>query len=1043
MAERLIYRGKGQEGCQDMQAMNYNPLATYCNSKQSKDGPKLVDGVWVNGCCKYSKSTETGCMDSNATNFDDKAVISCKDCCKYDKNKNETNQLIVNSPKVFINPASLADRVNSRQQRTPGSDTGDLDPDPVNCQEYLGQYVVDPIELIVYIGLIPILEQCCDEMYVGQPVYWDHEKGVCRVYSDTEDSTLCESINSGLISQAELDERILCIDCDNFIWWDNLYTTINGASLQEINQPLWDFLVSIITNDPNPATQTFNSGSFYVDILTGEPIVDQDCCELLENSNFVLMGNFDDADNPPVTACLCNVEPEINKNCECLTDIDIFMSLASTIEGRNILLSTNVLSSLGLNGDEIGYVVGNLFNTNINPEDNIPYNTYAITLISNALYITGGIYICYTVFGEIQTSHEDQSSVIAQNNVTLIETSETDCQELGGYWDGAVCFCISQDVCNLQLTDLETTVIYNIFNEPLTVMTFNGQYISKECCLEIANNNNLDWVYGTENASATQEYCFTKDPNPCLPLIFNLNQDLIQPQCNVPLDISASIYFGTPENPCIITDDDEVIIVDDPTEPCLLEFDEHNNLINYNSTTTTRRRTPIELEPEGPVNPPDEPVEPPLEDEDGPCCYSSTNPILANLVITNDSGEVLHNSQNFNISPLETWVTLFTQFSMPLTGSTSINVGLQITNGLSCCCVYDIFLDNLQVNCTEETSVIDILNNECPGFDIVPVIDNKKSWVYNPGEINYSKIRNQSGALTDNIIIQRGDFGLIQGYGTINRYFAPSPDADLEWRYTDYWKQSSILEKHSNLVLNSKELILTFDMCNIGGPCPDGYTLSAGTETCYRSTIGCLDGYVLSGGTCYSGDTCCTGTTASTINIVLTENSDPLACKTKLNLLELENYKKTFQTFWVQFIEQFVPATTIFVSGERWCNRPDEICAAYEPCDFDFEFVEGDVTTIPNDSDFDGPTVGTDRTRNYTPSNSEINRNSLQFEPLNYTDSNNGPIYTDMSTILPLPSENGEIITTRSYIPNEGDRRDRVAEYRQNVAPVVTITLFE
>jgi hypothetical protein len=62
-----------------------------------------------------------------------------------------------------------------------------------------------------------------------------------------------------------------------------------------------------------------------------------------------------------------------------------------------------------------------------------------------------------------------------------------------------------------------------------------------------------------------------------------------------------------------------------------------------------------------------------------------------------------------------------------------------------------------------------------------------------------------------------------------------------------------------------------------------------------------------------------------------------------LSLSELEKYKKQFQGFWVPFMEQFIPATTVWVAGERWCNDP---CPIISPCDYDFEYVEGDVSVI-------------------------------------------------------------------------------------------------
>jgi hypothetical protein len=55
-----------------------------------------------------------------------------------------------------------------------------------------------------------------------------------------------------------------------------------------------------------------------------------------------------------------------------------------------------------------------------------------------------------------------------------------------------------------------------------------------------------------------------------------------------------------------------------------------------------------------------------------------------------------------------------------------------------------------------------------------------------------------------------------------------------------------------------------------------------------------------------------------------------------LSIYELENYKKQFQSFWIPFMEQFIPATTIWVAGERWCNEP---CTIIDTCDYDFELV--------------------------------------------------------------------------------------------------------
>jgi hypothetical protein len=77
-------------------------------------------------------------------------------------------------------------------------------------------------------------------------------------------------------------------------------------------------------------------------------------------------------------------------------------------------------------------------------------------------------------------------------------------------------------------------------------------------------------------------------------------------------------------------------------------------------------------------------------------------------------------------------------------------------------------------------------------------------------------------------------------------------------------------------------------------------------------------------------------TSATTVNTV-----------SYLSLYELEQYKKQFQSFWLPFMEQFIPATTIWVAGERWCNEP---CPILNVCDYDFELVEAEISIqeVPN-----------------------------------------------------------------------------------------------
>jgi hypothetical protein len=294
-----------------------------------------------------------------------------------------------------------------------------------------------------------------------------------------------------------------------------------------------------------------------------------------------------------------------------------------------------------------------------------------------------------------------------------------------------------------------------------------------------------------------------------------------------------------------------------------------------------------------------------------PCCYNTSNPITAKISLSDSN---LNNSltqvvtYNSESDGFDTWVQLKTTLP-PSTTTNIFDVVLQIDTGLNCCCEYDVFVDRIGVLCTGTSESLVVNDIKCPGFDLTKVIDNKKSWVYNPGlpEVGISEYD----------IIERADgsFGLIAGEGTINRTFAPSPDAEIPWRYTNYWEQSSVYEKHSNLVLNSKELWLTFDMC---ADCPISGT-----------TLACPSGYTLSAGTiyCYSGSVITSATTEISV--------------TYLSLLNLEKYKKQVQSFWIPFMEQFTPATVIWVSGERWCNEP---CSIINTCDFDL--TESEVSLI-------------------------------------------------------------------------------------------------
>jgi hypothetical protein len=369
------------------------------------------------------------------------------------------------------------------------------------------------------------------------------------------------------------------------------------------------------------------------------------------------------------------------------------------------------------------------------------------------------------------------------------------------------------------------------------------------------------------------------------------------------------------------------------------------------------------------------------------------------------------------------WVDLGIRLINTSANTNSFNIILNINGGIVECCNYDIRIDNIRVDCFKEEDRIFFDNKKCVGFDLARVIDNKKSWVYNPG------IEEVGIKLNDEYVRGRGELGLIQGYGTINRTFAPSLDADIPWRYTDYYEQSNVLEPHSNLVINSKELELTFNMCSSCcvnyNKCPDGYSLittTGGTEYCSKTEISCTSGFTLSAGTCYSATT-----TANTITTVLTGDTG-LYCTKTLSLLELESYKKVFQSFWVRMIEQFVPATTIFIAGEKWCNNDSLICTEFEECDYDFEYFDSEITVIEYGTDFVPYTGHTPTNGGDVPSDNGSDTNlsgSTIGDPHN---SNDGPIIIDGTVIVPTPSEPGEPIvitdTTDGGIPTKNNNKN-------------------
>jgi hypothetical protein len=276
-----------------------------------------------------------------------------------------------------------------------------------------------------------------------------------------------------------------------------------------------------------------------------------------------------------------------------------------------------------------------------------------------------------------------------------------------------------------------------------------------------------------------------------------------------------------------------------------------------------------------------------------------------------------------------------------------------IIEGLNECCDYDFYVDDISVDCVVEDTVTSTTPIKCPGFKLKRVIDNKKSWIYNDGEI-------------------------------INREFAINPDTDIPWRYTNYFEQSGIFEKHSNLVLNSKEMELTFNLCSV-------------------------------------------------------DHLDE-----KLNIFDLIDYKNNFQSFWVKFIEQFVPATTIFVAGEKWCTTDDKICETYGVCGYEhnFNLIDLGLITVDGGTEEDGDEIEFGGGESVPVGESEDGFDTIPDGDYGDNSNPDGLIVIDnfIGSFIPYESHNVERILTLNPDDLEllGNGRD---EYLNKFSQPVKITI--
>ena len=740
------------------------------------------------------------CMDTFASNYNPSATQPCQGCCVYktqivgctdpmasNYNPDATQNFC---PGKLNNNCCVYERRNTAavagtQQTTSEQIDIFLPPKTTTCE---GTFFIDNgvVKNIKTNEIVKNID-CCNEKILGAAKdgfywYWDGEQCL-SIEKCSSSKPICVSCNGGTKGTISFDT------------WNDTYIANQGQSLQVSSPTLWQQIVNTVVN----------SGlTVYVDYYTGIPL-NANCCKQI--NSFFIDG-----------VCICEKDIKEDYKPRCISNLTEFLNFISTDDGYTFFENyfQDIGKSLGLTSSQTDFILIYINDTSINPNTGVQYLVETRLILSNALNITGGFHINFGVI----------------TNRPLLMTKGT-CDQYKGYWDGTNCMCQPiVDQCVIDITEIIVVNSYDFFKNPIQIVCYDDgddTPIGEACCNRLIKDYNLMGKWEWQSP-----FCLASIKEDCLPVVFSMNnQDMVVPPCENNLEITMWVYFGKPDNPCqpIPEPPEEVIIIEG--EFCDIKLTPNTGTIQsapgdvkgwttHAAAAERQKQEAFDREQQYLAS-------------SKTCCYNIKNPILARISLTNpliNPSLVQIKEYNSTADYFDKWVEL--KATIPNSGTTlNFGVNLEIYQGLNCCCNYEIFIDDIQVNCTKNEPAIIVNDITCPGYNLNKVIDNKKSWVYNPGlpSVGISDY--------DNIEREDGSLGTLNGEGTINRTFAPSLDADIPWRYTDYWNQSSVYEKHSNLVLNSKELWLTFDMCAncpISGTtlvCPEGYTLSANTTICY------------------------------------------------------------------------------------------------------------------------------------------------------------------------------------------------------------------
>jgi len=889
-------------GCIDPLANNYNPEAT-------------VD----DGSCVYPSTNFSGCTDPYASNYSSSASIDDGSCVYLDCPTGTTVTGYYDSVTgEFINSPSGV----------------------YHIQLESGEVVSLPF-------------RCCNEVVVGQPVYWNPETKSCinPVYVECPNPTILTPYSNGV------DEPV-------YILTNNFGQPVTEECCSYLEDSYWDSEFIFNPGNSNPVQRGVCVSTQIVlecDLESSDLVFNADGTVNVANFNGeIIIPNIDTTQTNNI--CV-NINSWTTFNPWSQGD-----GIIGYPEGLLLVLNINDPNAINLQvGQQIalsGMDIGGVGNTCKGDTDLTTLNL--ITKIVKILHVTGSNN--YTIWTSVyfNTKRDEYLNFLCDNNISVVGS-------------GKACVVYNQPLETITETDFcvafEQQTTQNNYNPAPAFLPYNqflGTHLGYETSLEYCVNlsyppSNFDNLLRITTTDPNVEYlanCKSYEFNPAFysqnqfpPTLFSyfdlyqspsvpqeyflLKKDL--PGTQDPLDGPGQEYSNTTGNDSLYKlyfyldeassfgpsniggfgnfDNSAentlrrtpIIICDKKTNytPILNNLNNNNNIllnpIDFISkpvyTYSNLSEACCLLLGEGnwifqdgkcywtdtrDTNPPvvsfgvsetDILIEQSecttlnvcmsilLEKPENPECLPEGD-VIGTIGIysgTNINDNILNVTQTTSYSLLEDGYCKWIQICADVSGFEGIPFKVRLDlAGLKNCCDYEVYIDDIVVNCIVEDSILVPTIVDCPGYTLRRVIDNKKSWVYNEGQ-------------------------------TINRVFAPSIDADIPWRYTDYFNQSGVYEKHSKLVLNSKEMELTFNLC-------DGFN-------------------------------CNTGTT--------------------LTIYDLVEYKNNFQNFWVKFIEQFIPATTIFVAGEKWCTSNKNICPVVEVCDYDnsFDLSSLGIHSIENDSD--------------------------------------------------------------------------------------------